>query len=117
VSPMDRKWWRALWREGVAPRYRGEKCDFCRDDVWGYYMVHDEVWAAAGLHRRAHCCLRCLEYRLGRPLEVGDFPAGVPINRMVYVGAGRQSEFDRAQGFARQLRFDWLAEKDSKPES
>jgi hypothetical protein len=40
--------------------------------------------------------LRCLEARLGRPLDVRDFPAD-EINRMIYISelAGR-AEFDRS---------------------
>ena len=37
-------------------------------------MVHDEVWAAAGLrHDDGWVCLRCLSNRLGRKLVLEDF--------------------------------------------
>ena len=45
-----------------------------------FYMVHDEVWAAAGIEPNGGClCVGCLEKRLGRKLWSGDF-RDVPIN-------------------------------------
>lgn len=45
-----------------------------------FYMVHDEVWAAAGMEPNGGClCVGCLEKRLGRKLWAGDF-RDVPIN-------------------------------------
>lgn len=38
-----------------------------------YYMVHDEIWSAAGAHSQAFLCIGCLESRLGRQLHRGDF--------------------------------------------
>jgi hypothetical protein len=35
------------------------------------FMVHDEIWAAAG--DEDHLCVGCLEHRLGRQLTPGDF--------------------------------------------
>jgi hypothetical protein len=38
------------------------------------YMVHDVVWAASGLAKNdGKLCVGCLEQRIGRPLEPGDF--------------------------------------------
>jgi len=63
----------------------------CRDcgietlaEEWGehseYYMVHDAVWAQAGMAPGGgYLCVGCLEQRLGRRLNPGDFPA-VPLN-------------------------------------
>jgi hypothetical protein len=51
-----------------------------------YYMVHDEVWFAAGMTERSQrrssdfLCIGCLEARLGRTLIRRDF-ADVPINQ------------------------------------
>lgn len=44
-----------------------------------YYMVHDEVWAAAGMDTRGHLCVGCLESRLGRQLHRHDF-VDAPVN-------------------------------------
>ena len=39
-----------------------------------YYMVHDQVWNAAGLPPLGGClCIGCLERRLGRKLTRHDF--------------------------------------------
>ena len=43
-----------------------------------YYMVHDEVWQAAGMDE-GMLCVGCLETRLGRMLGADDFPR-VPVN-------------------------------------
>lgn len=44
------------------------------------YMVHDDVWAAAGMEPNGGClCVGCLEKRLGRRLWSGDF-RDVPLN-------------------------------------
>jgi hypothetical protein len=45
---------------------------------WEYYMVHNSVWAAAGM-RDGFLCIGCLETRLGRELNRDDFP-DMPIN-------------------------------------
>src|ERR1700687_1632031 len=49
---------------------------------WQRYMVHDQVWADAGLprHRGGWICIPCLEARLHRQLTGSDFP-DLPINR------------------------------------
>lgn len=45
-----------------------------------YYMVKHEVWAETGLAEGAGClCIGCLEERLGRILNTGDF-LDVPVN-------------------------------------
>ena len=44
-------------------------------------MVHDAVWAEAGLEPDGGWVhLSCLSRRLGRPLIQADFPAGLPAN-------------------------------------
>jgi hypothetical protein len=50
-------------------------------------MVHDRLWAAAGLDPDAlhmdgdgdYLCIGCLEARIGRRLGPGDF-TGAPVN-------------------------------------
>jgi hypothetical protein len=37
------------------------------------YMVHDELWAKAGMEEDEMLCVGCLEKRLGRELIAGDF--------------------------------------------
>ena len=45
-----------------------------------FYMVHDDVWAAAGVPVPGGClCVGCLETRLGRQLTRADF-TDAPIN-------------------------------------
>jgi hypothetical protein len=48
--------------------------------IGDYYIVHDTVWAAAGMAETdGMLCLDCLANRLGRPLQFSDFPL-LPIN-------------------------------------
>ena len=43
-------------------------------------MVHDELWAQAGMDKLGGClCVGCLERRIGRRLVPADFKA-VPAN-------------------------------------
>ena len=46
---------------------------------WQRFMVHDEVWQAAGLDR-GWICVDCLETRLGRPLTGADLVAHLRMN-------------------------------------
>jgi hypothetical protein len=47
---------------------------------WHRFMVHDRVWAAAGMDPLGGwLCVHCLEDRLGRPLTAADFP-DLPLN-------------------------------------
>jgi hypothetical protein len=62
----------------------------CDCGFFELYMVRDEVWAAAGLHWSARCCMACLERRLGRLLTIGDFTV-CPVNRMAYAAVGQIS--------------------------
>jgi hypothetical protein len=52
-------------------------CDDCYTDtrhIHEYYMVHDYIWAQAGmLPEPSVLCIGCLEIRLGRILEPKDF--------------------------------------------
>ena len=45
---------------------------------WEHYMVHDDVWATAGMEE-GFLCVGCLEGRLGRELTAADFTPA-PIN-------------------------------------
>ena len=45
------------------------------------YIVHDFVWADAGMKSRGgFLCVNCLESRLRRSVTGADFPIDVPIN-------------------------------------
>ena len=59
--------------------FRGHCLDCKRDthEIGHYYMVSDELWAAAG-GADGMLCLDCLEGRLGRRLVTADFTAIVP---------------------------------------
>lgn len=49
---------------------------------WERYMVHDEVWAAAGMERNGGwLCIGDLTARLRRPLTGADLIPWLPINR------------------------------------
>ncbi|WP_329309375.1 hypothetical protein [Streptomyces microflavus] len=55
-------------------------CSDCgADSLDEYYMVKDEVWAAAGMCGYGYLCVGCVEGRLDRCLTAADF-ADVPIN-------------------------------------
>lgn len=64
--------------------YANPRCRDCRVDTQRngeYYMVHDEIWALAGLDVcDGMLCIGCLERRLDRELTRADFP-DVPINQ------------------------------------
>lgn len=49
------------------------------------YMVHDEVWERAGMGKRGHLHLRCLELRLRRRLTLADF-TDYPVNNGIRFG-------------------------------
>ena len=43
-------------------------------DLGEYYNVHDRIWASAGMGSHdGMLCIGCLEKRIGRKLEPGDF--------------------------------------------
>ncbi len=45
---------------------------------WEWYMVHNHLWARAGM-RDGFLCIGCLEKRLGRALQRADFTEA-PVN-------------------------------------
>lgn len=59
---------------GEARVVRAWECWDCggctRDD---YYMVHDHLWDSAGVPEITMLHRKCLEKRLGRPLNADDF--------------------------------------------
>lgn len=48
-----------------------------------YYMVHKEVWKAAGAPLAGYLCIGCLEVRLGRQLCRSDF-TDARVNDLTY---------------------------------
>lgn len=61
-------------------------CLDCGRRALTIYWVHDSVWTAAGMtFAGGHLHMRCLEKRLGRRLEFGDFSAG-SVNALVRRG-------------------------------
>src|SRR5258708_10590583 len=91
---------RAAKREKAAAARRSPCVDCGRDTghsrggLHEWYMVHDAVWASVGMTGDGGLlCICCLEDRLGRQLNRGDF-TDAPINDPSY---GRQSErlYDR----------------------
>jgi uncharacterized protein (TIGR02246 family) len=63
-----------------APGPRDFSCKDCSGEDSGY-IVHDGLWASAGLHLRDFCCQSCLSKRLGRPLTNADCTI-CPLNLM-----------------------------------
>lgn len=59
----------------TTPRTRGR----ITGQSWEWYMATDETWAAAGMGDDGFLCVGCLEARLGRELQSGDF-TGAPVN-------------------------------------
>jgi hypothetical protein len=60
---------------------------------WEWYMVHDDVWAAAGMPKNdpenepgdsGYLCIGCLERRLGRRLTPQDFTSDLVNNPSPY---------------------------------
>jgi hypothetical protein len=85
--------WRQAAAEAGAVSAFGyvTRCFDCRVDCmpetpsgrhdWQRYMVHDDVWAAAGMRPDGGwLCAPCLQVRLGRPLT-GDDLTGCELNR------------------------------------
>ena len=61
----------------LAPKHTCVDCgrDTCSPDQHEWYMVHDDLWAAAGmLPEGGGClCVGCLEKRIGHQLDPTDF--------------------------------------------
>lgn len=74
---------------GGIPDKEPSLCEDCHQEVtpgrpgkgnWEFYMVHNAVWAQAGM-TAGFLCIGCLEQRLGRPLTGADFMPTPPINQ------------------------------------
>lgn len=74
-----------LYYERAASFEARFHCDDCGLTPPPPFMVHDAVWAAAGMKEKGHLCFGCLEVRLGRPLVIEDFTT-YPINEGVRRG-------------------------------
>lgn len=61
------------------------RCLECGELVNDSYMVHDEIWRTVAPNRGGHLHLECVEKRLGRKLEIGDFTPA-PINHAIRFG-------------------------------
>jgi len=58
-------------------------------EVGEYYMLHDPVWLEANPDDDGLLCIGCVETRLGRRLQSGDFN-DAPINAIVgAIGSAR----------------------------
>src|ERR1035437_3690254 len=55
-----------------AAAFKCLDCGINTSDANEYYMVHDDVWHAAGMCD-GMLCIGCLEARLDRELSAGDF--------------------------------------------
>ena len=63
----------------LGPRFRCVDCGKDTNKSGEYYMVRDEVWAASGIvPHGGMLCLRCLERRIGREINIKDFTAQCP---------------------------------------
>lgn len=47
-----------------------------------YYTVYDKVWLEAVPDGDGMLCIKCLSKRLGRKLNMGDFPPNIPVNEI-----------------------------------
>lgn len=66
-------------------------CMDCGESFEGY-MVHPRIWheATGRQDGKGLLCLTCLEHRLGRTLQPGDFPR-LPVNRPLFFLLDRQA--------------------------
>lgn len=74
----------ASWTRGAPKKMLAlRRCVDCGKPCWADYMVWSHVWRAAGMKSdggKLH--IWCLENRLARPVELGDFSAA-PINEVL----------------------------------
>lgn len=69
---MQEASWRLEGSMSVVPS--GFECADCdMDTSEEYYMVHDILWDSITHDRYIMLCILCLERRLGRRLNAGDF--------------------------------------------
>lgn len=63
--------------------YGGDGCDVCKGDDEPY-MLNDNLWANVTKNTsEEHMCLKCVEMRLGRVLQLNDF-TDAPINYGIF---------------------------------
>jgi hypothetical protein len=71
LTPKQKKFWRR--------RFSCVDCGNCTLCSGEYYMVKNELWAAAGVKPNGGMlCLLDLERRIGRALTVADFTTKMP---------------------------------------
>lgn len=58
---------------GMTEQWKHDCVDCHTDSTTERYMVHDHVWAAAGMCPFGFLCVGCIEQRLGRRLHAADF--------------------------------------------
>jgi hypothetical protein len=83
-----RTWW-ILWHSGhqlpAKPCHDCGHLDRTGNEPQEFYMVHDELWAEAGMEPcGGNLCVGCLEDRLFRQLTPADFTSA-PINQPPFV--------------------------------
>lgn len=86
--PMPREWMSLVAPPDaphIRPTHHGIPCDRCAYPA-RMFMVTDEVWAAAGMHRDEYACISCTEVGLGRPLALADFTHCI-VNDAIHYGA------------------------------
>lgn len=75
---MSKKSKKKFYRYGFNPLCAD--CSVDVDYIQENYMVHDHVWQGAGMSPRGgRLCVKCIEKRLGRKLNRGDFTL-CPLN-------------------------------------
>ena len=84
-------------QEKAAVRHRCVDCgcDTCprgQPDEW--YMVHDALWASAGMAPDGGClCVKCIEQRIGRQLNHADF-TNADVNNPNWPHSGQSCGID-----------------------
>ena len=64
-------------------------CAICGLEIDGYdfsWMTTGSVWEKAGLIKGQFAHLECVEIRLGRKLQIEDFPKHLPLNNAIHWG-------------------------------
>jgi len=81
IGDIDGQHWCCGCLEEWEEDPRSNLCFQCHEPIGDdYYMVHDEVWAAAGNPEyKCQVHLRCLALQLGRELALDDF-TDAPVN-------------------------------------
>lgn len=67
------------------------------DDIFNYlcidcgeftdgYMLYDIIWEYIVDDTKVCLCLKCVEIRIGKPLQIHDFDPDKPINNALFFG-------------------------------